>query len=56
MSRAERIAVLRANSQTARLSPDAIGSVDKPEIQKLASDVLEGGHETFAKRQQEYGI
>jgi ABC-type cobalamin/Fe3+-siderophores transport system ATPase subunit len=53
---AELIAVLKADSKSAKLTADAVGSVDKPEIQRQAADVLEGGHEAFTKRQRKYGF
>lgn len=53
---AELIAVLKADSRSAKVGDEAVGSVDRPEIQRLAAEVLEGGHEAFIQRQRKYGF
>ena len=53
---AEWIGVLEASSDRARLTDDAVGSVDRPTVQARVAQVLEGGRDAFAMRQLKYGF
>ncbi|PPF23510.1 hypothetical protein [Rathayibacter tritici] len=38
-----------------RAIADGVGSIDTESVQRIAEDILEGGHEAFLQRQHRYG-
>lgn len=53
---ADWIGVLTTVARKGQLPAEQQGSVDCPEIQKLAADILEGGKQAFLARQKKYGF
>lgn len=53
---AEWIGVLSLDDGKGRVDPDHQGSIDLPEIQRLAADILEGGKSAFNQRREKYGF
>jgi len=53
---AEWIGVCRAEENHAAIPDDAQGAIDLPEIQKKASEILEGGKTAFIQRKEKYGF
>jgi ABC-type lipoprotein export system ATPase subunit len=53
---AEWIGVLSVNDNQGFILPEQQGAIDKPEIQKLAAAILEGGEGAFNQRREKYGF
>lgn len=53
---AEWIGVFQAEENHAVIPDDAQGAIDLPEIQKKASEILEGGKTAFIQRKEKYGF
>ena len=53
---AEWIGVLSAEGNKGQILPAQQGAIDKPEVQKLAADILEGGKSAFNQRREKYGF
>ncbi len=53
---AEWIGAFSASDENAEMGSDNQGSIDLPNIQKLAADLLEGGKFAFASRKEKYGF
>lgn len=53
---AELIVVLSSKNINKTITEDCLGSIDKPEIQKQAADILEGGRAAFDMRKRKYGF
>lgn len=53
---AEWIGVLSVKDNKGLILPEQQGAIDKPEVQKLAADILEGGKSAFNQRREKYGF
>ena len=53
---AEWIGVFQAEENHATIPDNAQGAIDLPEIQKKASEILEGGKTAFIQRKEKYGF
>lgn len=53
---AEWIGVLSVEDNKGQILPQQQGSIDVPEVQTLAADILEGGKSAFNQRREKYGF
>jgi energy-coupling factor transporter ATP-binding protein EcfA2 len=52
---AELLIALESEKNHGRPIADGVGSIDTESVQRIAEDILEGGHEAFLQRQHRYG-
>lgn len=52
---AELLIALESEKNRGKPIADGVGSIDTESVQRIAEDILEGGHEAFLQRQHRYG-